>query len=87
MAISMRRQRDTSAEEVALVLGRLRVVLNRCLELGRNPCLLEDPLQLLRLGDVLGQRDLDEPRHGTGSVSRSGTSPRSSSTSGAPASR
>src|SRR5205807_4685869 len=54
------------------VLGRPRMVLDRRLELRDDSRLVEDRLQLLGLGDVLGERDLHELGHGTAS-SRSGS--------------
>src|ERR1044072_1468274 len=45
------------------VLGRPWVVLDRGLELRLDSCCLEDRLDLLGLGDVLGERDLHESGH------------------------
>src|SRR5436190_2342675 len=59
------------------VLDRPRMILDRALELGHDAGLAQDRLQLLGLGDVLCERDLHEPGHGTTSRSGSGTPPRS----------
>src|SRR5207244_537438 len=52
------------------VLDRARMVLHGSLELRLDPRGLQDSLDLLGLGDILGKRDLDHLRHGTTSASR-----------------
>src|SRR4029079_11613415 len=45
------------------ILGPARMVLDGRLELGMNAGLLQDRLELLGFGDVLGERDLNHVRH------------------------
>src|SRR5829696_151220 len=54
------------------------MMVDGSLQLDRDPGLAQDPLELLGLGDALGEGDLDEARHGTASGSGvgSGTSRR-----------